>query len=78
MSIIIAILVLFGLFFLSLLLNYPNKKLFKKKPNPKHIPFLHLLGWGLCVTSLSISIQTFGLGIGIVYWFGYATLMAFF
>ena len=67
---------LLGLFVLSLLLKHPYKKLFDKKIFPKYKPYLHTLGWSLCSLSLYVTVQTYGLGIGIVYWLGFVTLLA--
>lgn len=77
MSIVISIIVLLGLFSLALLLKHPYKKLFGSKINPKYIPYFHLTGWGLLTLSIILSIYTYDIGIGITYWLGYVTLMAF-
>ncbi|NKQ40620.1 MAG: DUF3325 domain-containing protein [Sulfurovum sp.] len=77
MSIFISGIILLGLFFLSLILSYPYKRLFGVKPSGKYTVYLHLLGWGMLVVGMILSIKTYGVGIGITYWFGYITLMAF-
>ena len=73
---LVLFLLLLGLFFLSLLLKYPHKKLFDRKPSPKHVPYFHLLGWVFCLASLYVATQIFGIAIGITYWFGFVTLLA--
>ena len=78
--VLILVVILTGLFFLSLALNYPYKKLFNKKPNSKHIPYFHIIGWSLCAIGMLITIKIFGIGIGIgiviVYLFGYVTFLS--
>jgi len=68
--------ILIGLFSLSLVLPYPYKQMFGTKPNPKNNLYFHLFGWALFLLSMIIAVNTFGLGMGITYWFGYLTLMA--
>lgn len=76
MSLFIFIMIFIGLVFLSLLLRYPYKKIFKTKPNPKHNIYLHLLGWSILVASMFLSVSVYGFGVGITYWFGFLTLVA--
>ncbi len=76
MSLVISSIILIGLISLSLVLKYPSKKILRVKPNPKHVPYLHLLGWSLFVISMAIAINTYGTGVGVTYWFGFLTLIA--
>jgi len=76
MEILIPIMMLVGLFILSLVLSYPYKKLLGKKSNGKFNVLYHFLGWSLLLFSLTVLINSYGIGVGITYWFGYVTLMS--